>query len=291
MDSEPLVYIILVNYNGYYDTLECVHSFDNNNYTNYKIVVVDNCSKDSAKLRNDAYLNNKCEIIFSSHNGGFSYANNLGITHALKNKADFIVLLNNDTVVPFDFIKELLKSYRINNEPSLISCRINYYTEPDKTNFCGGYYNSKKGMALYYNPKTEDTGSRYITFATGCMFFIPKKTIEVVGLLDENYFMYGEDTDYCLRIVKKGLKIFFDGTITIYHKISSSSGNNSDFTQYYIMRNSLNNVKKYSLNKPYSYLYHIYWIIKGVIERRKHFKPNFWGYLDFIGHKQGKFRY
>ena len=110
MKMEPLICIILINYNSYDDTVECVRSLINQEYVNYKVIVVDNYSKDHNKLKSDSFLNKHCDVILSNSNDGFAAGNNIGIRFAKeKYNPDYYWVLNNDTVVKPDCLKKLVE--------------------------------------------------------------------------------------------------------------------------------------------------------------------------------------
>ena len=118
---QPKVYIVLVNYNGYKDTLECVKSLKRCVYQNYEIVVVENGSSDSCLIRQDAYLNENTILLFADTNLGFSAGNNIGISYARRNGADYILLLNNDTVVETGLVDELVAVAEANQSVAVVT--------------------------------------------------------------------------------------------------------------------------------------------------------------------------
>src|ERR1035437_2216086 len=123
---QPKVFIVLLNWNGFNDTVECVNSIKKISYGNYEIIIVDNESEnDFEKLEN--IYSNEIILIRSDVNLGFAGGNNLGIKYALKNDADFVLLLNNDTTVDPDFLDGLIKS-GIEKEFGIVAPKIlNYY--------------------------------------------------------------------------------------------------------------------------------------------------------------------
>jgi GT2 family glycosyltransferase len=264
-----LVCIILINYNTYADTVECVKSLREMNYSNYRIILVDNASKDAPTIKHDAYLNANCDIILAEHNKGFSAGNNIGIRYAQeKYDPDFFWVLNNDTVVEKDSLSLLVATAeRRISEVGLVTGRIHCYSQRDQVDCCGGRFDYECGRASYY-PKSEPVHDE-ITFAIGCCWLIPRHTIENIGYLDEKFFMYAEDTDYCCRIYLAGYKILYCDESIIYHKISASAGRCSDFTAYYMMRNDLYVMQRYATNKWKAW-YKFFRILLGdIVKRRK----------------------
>ncbi|URZ14840.1 glycosyltransferase family 2 protein [Clostridium felsineum] len=255
--GQPLVYIIILNYNGYKDTIECVNSIEKITYSNYKIVIVDNASKDSsAEILKKNF--DKHVIIQAESNRGFAAGNNIGIKYAIDNGAEYVLLINNDTVVEKDFLMNLVKNIDVNKKVGMLTGKIYYYAEPKRIWFAGGGINELKGNAYHVGMNEIDVGEKYsckqqIKFASGCFQLISKELINNVGYMNEKYFMYYEDTDYCYRIINSGYKILYEPNSVIYHKVSSSTGGcKSFFTQFYMTRNRLIFINKY-MNGIYKY--------------------------------------
>ena len=127
----------------------------------------------------------------------------------------------------------------------------------------------------------NDLKQKTVTFATGCLWLLPKATIENVGLLDDDYFLYCEDTDYCLRILNSGKKILYDGTACIYHKVSASSGDGSDLQKYYMVRNSFMLIKRFGTRKKKMELYNFLKYIKMILNKKLNVKIFILAYKDY----------
>lgn len=287
----PLVAIILVNFNSYSDTIECIKSIKNITYENYKIVVVDNGSTKGDE-KSITFLKDNTYYIQSKINLGFSGGNNLGINFSKKKfSPDYYLLLNNDTIVKKDFLKFLVISAINNYNTGIICGKICYFDEPEVIWFAGGSFNKKTGMADHIGYNKVDSNfepfEEEIEFATGCMMLLPKFTIEKVGYLDEEYFLYAEDTDYSCRVRNAGLKIIYNNLSVIYHKVSKSSQNNNLIT-YYMVRNNLYIIKKYSNKKLYAYINEIILMLKSVIKHENSLKAILYGWIDFLKRKKGK---
>lgn len=268
MKNNENICIILVNYNGYDDTVECIKSIENSDYDNYKIILVDNGSKDKNKILNDNYINNAADVIISEENLGFSGGNNLGIKYAQeKYDPEYYLLLNNDTVITKDTISNLKKGFDFDSKAGIITGKIYYFSEPKTIWAAGGKFNFNTGIADQPEFGKIDDGVQYentceVSFATGCTMLISKQVINTVGYLEESYFLYAEDTDYCCRVLNAGFKIIYVGKALIYHKVSASTGKQSNMQQYYMFRNNCYIIKKYC-NKPlYGYARRIYRTIK-----------------------------
>lgn len=270
MKNSENICIILVNYNGYDDTVECIKSIENSDYDNYKIVLVDNGSKDKNKILNDSYINNVADVIISEENLGFSGGNNLGIKYAQeKYNPEYYLLLNNDTVITKDTISNLKKGFDFDSKAGIITGKIYYFSKPQTIWAAGGKFNFNTGIADQPELGKIDDGVKYentceVSFATGCTMLISRQVIHTVGYLEENYFLYAEDTDYCCRVLNAGFKIVYVGKALIYHKVSASTGRQSNMQQYYMFRNNCYIIKKYCNRPLYGYLRRIYRTIKEI---------------------------
>lgn len=289
LEHEPLVCIILVNYNGYNDTKVCVESLQKVNYRNYKIIILDNCSKDASALKNDVELNEIADILYSDTNSGFSGGNNIGIEYAKKYSPEYILLLNNDTEVTPDFLGNLVVIAEKNNNVGIVTGNIFYFSDKSKYWYAGGDYDFKTG---YTNPvkfKNEISPEpRDVTFASGCVMLISQKCLSECGNLCEDFFLYSEDTEYCCRVLNNGFRIIWAPDSVVYHKVSASTGNNSKFQQYYLVRNNLYIVKKFGKNKCFAYFYRLYCCLKEIVKGNYNIVPVFFAYLDFARGVKGR---
>lgn len=287
---EPFVAVILVNYNGYKDSVECVESLLEITYSNYKIFLVDNCSTEKEKLCNSSVLAQNTQIIESKVNLGFSGGNNLAIKLAMEEGFDYVLLINNDTTVEPDFLTKLVSAAQDNKETGIVAGKIYYYYQRDKVWSAGGEYDNKTGLTLQYSGDNlpEFDKKKYITFATGCLMLIPAAVVKKVGLLDETYFLYSEDSDYCQRVMAAGYKLIYEPQAVIYHKVSASTGDRSHMQQRYMMRNNLYMIKKYGTSKAKAYFSISIQMLKHIIRGRRNLMPTLKGYMDFLKGKKGK---
>lgn len=245
-----MVYIILVNYNGAEDTIECVRSIKMSEMMDYHIVVVDNASTDDSIHRLVTIYDNdkKVTILESDKNLGFSGGNNLGIRLALEHQADAVLLLNNDTVVDKEFLNQLVMFDKKNKGPVFLTGKIMYYMEPSKVWYAGGGYSWYKGTTYHYMHNQQETLNdqvQKVQFACGCLTYINKAALDKVGLMPEEYFLYSEDLAYSLEARNNEIPIFYIPTCKIYHKVSSSTKKISELSSYYIIRNRFYIIKKY----------------------------------------------
>lgn len=239
---------ILINYNGAKDTAECVNSIEALEET-AAVVIVDNASIDEDYFRLEKFTNKSITILRSNTNLGFAAGNNLAIQYTFEfQNIKNIVLLNNDTVID----KRMLKHFKEDKEwgKSILVPKMLYYKQPDKIWYAGGTFDKKTGRAKHYkmNQKDDENGvnSFTCTFASGCCMVIPTDVFRKVGLLKEEYFMYCEDSEFCLRLIMQDYKIKYIGNAVLWHKVGSSSGGEeSVFSTYYMCRNRLFYLKEY----------------------------------------------
>lgn len=286
MDKNKVA-IILVNFNGLKDTIECVKSIKKSTYKNYQIIIVENGSNDSENMKNSEYLNENALILYSKNNLGFSGGNNLGIDYALKKSFEYVLLLNNDTVVDPDFLKYLIEA-SIVYEAGIVTGDIYFYHNKNRLWYSAGEYNWKTGRTIMCGNKKESRIPNEVNFATGCLMLISRKTLEVCGKLSDDYFLYSEDTDFCCNALKNSEKIIWTPKSKIYHKVSASTKENSPFQEYYLIRNNLIMTKKFGTNKLLAYADRTWLSIKEIVKGHYSIRPLVYAWVDFLAGKKGR---
>lgn len=240
---KPKVAIVVVTWNRKEDCLNCLNSLQNLIPPEPSIIVVDNCSSDgtSEAIREKF---SEVTILSSSRNLGFTGGNNLGIKKALAEGADYVCLLNNDTVVEPGFLMELLKFGRRIPQAGILGPRILYYDRPgiiwsqgiSVHRVSGRIYSTGNGL------KESDIHSNIaqVSAVSGAAMLLKGKMLREIGLLDEDYYLCFEDIDLCLRAERKGYKIYTVPSSRVFHKVSESMGGEySEMTVYYATRNHL----------------------------------------------------
>ncbi len=242
--------IILLNYNGYKDTINCINSIKKSQKIyNYKIIVVDNNSTDNSLEFLEKIENIK--LIKSNSNDGFAAGNNIGIKYALDNNYKYILLLNNDTEIDSLALFNLLESADSDDKIGIMGARIMYFNNKELINYCGGKIDWLSCTAVHYNINQpyinlSKGSSVYTDFITGCCMLIKAEVFKNVGMLPEEYFMYYEDADFCVKVKEKGYELGLCENAIIYHKVSASSGGNqSAFSIKWATRNRMLFMKKY----------------------------------------------
>ncbi len=243
------VFIIVLHYKNWKDTNECLKSLEKLDYDNCKIIVIDN-DKD---------------------NPGFAGGMNIGIKKALKQKADYVLLLNNDVIVSPNFLKELVKAGEKDKKIGIlgpIGGKINWlYT---------------KGIHV---TKNND-------YISGVCMLVKGSVIEKIGLMPEEYFLYFEDVDWCLRARKAGYKCVLVPKSKIYHKVSQSTSEESFLYIYYHFRNGLLLSKN---NAPFFIKFLAYFVSFLIYAKQLIKSPSKWtkgiktGIKDFYKGRFGKY--
>ena len=253
------VVISLLNFNGLKNTLDCLESLKNVKRDNFKLIiaVVDNFSKEEFDLKSGHAGDIPLTVIKNKKNLGFSGGHNAGIKYALENKADYVLVLNNDTYVDRDFLAELLKTAESDTSIGILVPKI--YFAPGFEFHKQRYSTRELGRVFWYGggkmdwanvigrhrgvdevdkgqyDKTEET-----EIATGCCMLIRKEVFENVGLFNDKYFLYYEDSDLSMRLKRKGFKIVYVPNSIIWHKNAGSAGGSGSILQdYYITRSRL----------------------------------------------------
>ena len=227
MTAQPLVYLVVLTWNGKDDTLECLRSLQKVTYSNFKILVVDNASVDGTT---EAILKEfpDVEVVINKSNLRFAGGNNVGIQKALDQSAKYIMLLNNDTVVEKNFLNNLLDAAEKNSLIGIVGPKIFFHGDPRRIWYAGGKIEWWKGWISHIGVRQIDNGQYDIQsetdYITGCCLLVKSEVINRVGMLDENYFIYGEDADWCIRTARAGYTLLYVPTAVVWHKLSVSSG-------------------------------------------------------------------
>ncbi len=253
----PKVAVIILNWNGKKDTLSCLASLTKQNYPNFEILVVDNGSEDdslSTILQAYPYIS----LLETFHNLGYAKGNNLGIQHALKKHADYLLLLNNDTILDPAFLTKLVEFASLKPKGGIFGGKVLKLARPDTFDHMGGYWNPKtaKFCSLYFGEK--DMGQLHtsieVDYICGCAILIKQEVIQKVGSLDPRFFLLWEESDLCMRAKKKGFEVWLTPAATLWHKGSASFSSKAEM-DYYWWRNRLLWIEKNCSRKEKALLY------------------------------------
>ena len=222
---------ILVNYNNAKDTIEAVKSLKKQSVPLEKIVITDNNSSDnSAAILQKEFPADDIVILYSKENNGFASGNNLAIKYALENlDFEYFLIINNDTIADENINQNFLEYYE-KNDPErigILTGKILDYYKPEYFLAAGGKFSRTKCSGYHIGDGEKDAGQynkiRECSFATACLWFFHKSLITRIGYLPQEYFLYLEDVDYCLQVIKAGLKIIYLPSVKILHKEGAST--------------------------------------------------------------------
>jgi GT2 family glycosyltransferase len=299
----PRVSVVILNWNGWADTIECLESLYQINYPNYDVVLVDNDSTDDSIKEIKKYCNGQLDVkskyidfetrnkpikiielieeeakiinppdypiidkggptkilnlIINHYNYGFAKGNNTGIDYALTIfNPDYILLLNNDTIVDFDFMLELVLTGESSEKIGFVGAKTYFYNNENLLQAAGGGdVDFKHGIVNELASNKEDNGDYDIymelDYIGGACLLCKREVISTIGSLDSNFFMYWEDVNWCLNGSKYGYKSVYSYKSKIWHKYGASS--HSHFKIYYLNRNRIYTIKKYASRNDYIY--------------------------------------
>jgi hypothetical protein len=245
--NNPLVFIIVINYNGTADTMECLESLTELSYSNFNIIVVDNGSSDnSIELSLSEFRD--VRLIKNQNNLGFTGGNNIAIKYALENGADYVWLLNNDTVTDKYALTFLVETAMKSDSLGILGSVIYDYHNRNVIQFAGATVDWLNAISPHLIEYTVDN---YVERVNGCSMLVSRDVCEKVGLFDENYFLYAEEVDWCIRAINSGFNCAIEPNSKVFHKGSESVksyGGKNIIYYYYNTRNFL-----YLINKlcPY----------------------------------------
>ena len=279
----PLVYIIVLNWNGWKDTITCLESLFNLDYKNFRIIVCDNNSNDNSFEKIKGWADGSLELetksdddlssffdppikkpikyeeiilncaydnayevkpsicydftlIQTGSNLGFAGGNNVGIKHALSHSdCEYIWVLNNDTIVDKQSLKELVKKYLISQDSGICSSTLLYYNKPKVIQALGGAqyfqlfgYIRHIGCGKKYSQDIDtEKIEKIIDYPVGASMLVGRSFLESVGLMCEDYFLYFEELDWAIRCRLNGYRLVYAKESIVYHKEGASTGGNT----------------------------------------------------------------
>jgi len=261
------IFIVILNWNNYADTFECLKSVDKLRIGKFdlRVVVVDNGSSDDSceNIRNFQLSNSNFHLIENNQNLGYAGGNNVGMRYALESGADWVMVLNNDTEVDHDLVVQLIEAAERDGKVGVLTPKIyfargsEFHKSKYKKSELGNVIWSAGGEMDWNNVFGKNRGvdevdsGKYdfeeeVEFATGACVFLRATALDEVGLFDERYFAYFEDADLVMRMRRAGWKIVYVPKAKLWHKVSRSSGIGSKLNDYFIIRNRLYFGMKYA---------------------------------------------
>jgi GT2 family glycosyltransferase len=247
---QPKVSIIVLSWNSYDVTRDCLLSLRKIDYPAFEVVLVDNGSVDGSgkKLAQDFP---EVKVILNDKNLGFTGGNNVGMRDVLARGTDYLLLLNNDTIVAPNFLTELVHVAESDERISMVNPKIYYFEPADKIWYAGGEYVPWKTFPVHFGLRESDVGSydqtKEVSFVSGCALLVKAEVVQKVGLLDEIFFMGYEDVDWSVRAVRAGYKAMYAPASVVWHRDSYVTKQSMGFARrdFYNMRNAVLCARKY----------------------------------------------
>lgn len=248
--GKPRVALIIVAWNQAGVTADCLKSVGALDYPAVDAILVDNGSEPPLENVMATDVMAAVQVIRSEENVGFAAGYNIGLRYAIRQNCDFLFLLNNDTVLAHDSLSVLVDALQANDELGLVMPKIYYADEPDVVWSAGADYrpwlgevtNDWRGV-----PDAPFSSVRDITFAPFCAALFRRDVFERVGLLDEGFFLYYEDLDYCWRMGQVGYRLRMIPDAHVWHRVSVSSGGwHSPLERFWIAQSSARYFKRYA---------------------------------------------
>lgn len=243
--NQPLVSILTVNWNQPGHTIEMLKSLAALDYPSVEIILVDNGSEHGQAESFEA-LFPQVKVIRSGQNLGFAGGNNLGMAYC---KGKYILLLNNDTIVPNHLLTKLVHTMEQHPQCGAVSPKIYFYDKPQTLQYAGttGIHfltgrGKKIGYGLVDEGQFEQSG--LTVYPNGACMMVRAELFKSLGGLPEHYFLYYEEHDLAEQMKRAGYEIRFEAQTFIHHKISASSGKSSPLKTYYLFRNRLIFIKR-----------------------------------------------
>ncbi|HEY4507059.1 MAG TPA: glycosyltransferase family 2 protein [Candidatus Paceibacterota bacterium] len=213
----PLVSIIIVQYNNSEDTIRCLESVKELDYANFEVIIIDNSIEVNHKNNLQAFVSkNLSKAIFkirdTTHNTGYAGGNNIGMHEALEQNTDYVFILNPDTTIEKNSLSDMITLAESDPKIGIVGANID---EGNRKINCG------KIEWLKPELKHEQKTKHY--YIAGAAMLIKKEVVKKIGMLDERYFLYFEDADFCTRAVRKGFKLAIANRAIVSHSVSSST--------------------------------------------------------------------
>ncbi len=236
-----LVITVILNTNRREDTLEALESLGNADYPNHKIILLDNASQDGSV---EAIRSNYpgVHVIKLNENLGYAGNNNVGIQAAIEMGAAWVLVLNEDTVLAPDCISRLVSAAETDDQVGIVGPMVYHFDHPEVIQSAGGIMGAD-WRAAHLDQNEYDTGqqveNRLVDWISGCAIMVRRDVIEQIGGLDDRFFYYFEETEWCLRARLRGWKIMHVPHAKLWHKGVQLQYQPGENVTYYGTRNRL----------------------------------------------------
>jgi GT2 family glycosyltransferase len=275
MVNNAKIGVVTVTYNSGDVIDEFMESMLKQTHQNYRLYIIDNASSDDTLTKLFKYNDSHIFIVPNKDNLGVAAGNNQGINASLRNNCDYVLLINNDTAFEPELIAKLISGL-CQLDCEMIVPKMMYYEDSELIWCAGGYFIPCKAHAgKHYGIDEKDSGqydkSKQITYSPTCCILIKKKVFDLIGYMDEQYFVYYDDTDFCFRAMKAGLKFYYFPNAVMFHKVSSLTGGvESPFTMRYMIRNRVYFIRKHIhfLARPLWLILLQLWFLLQILSRK-----------------------
>jgi GT2 family glycosyltransferase len=266
--------VVTVTYNSSAVLPEFIHSLEQQTHRDFLLYVVDNASRDDSLDQLERWGDPRLNLISNQENLGVAAGNNQGIHAALDSGCEYVLLLNNDVVFGAELFQQLqdgMAEYRCTMTTPLI-----YFCEPHDVIWCaGGYFQPKLAFRnLHYAENQRDVGqcnrARAVTYAPTCCVLVHREVFSRIGLMDERYFVYSDDTDFMLRAWRAGESLWYLPAAKLWHKVNSLTGTDSAFSMRYGARNRAFFIAKHvrgGYGVLFQWLYAGYYLLRFILKK------------------------
>lgn len=237
--TRPLIINVILNTNRCEDTLACLASLQEATYPNHKTIVLDNASTDgSVEAIREQFPN--VQVIQLKENLGYAGNNNVGIEAAIRQAADWVFVLNEDTILAPDCFERMIEAAEEDAKIGIMGPTVYHYDEPNVIQSAGGRL-TPTWSSIHLGQNETDLSQydrpRQVEWISGCAILVKRQVIEQIGAIDARFFYYWEETDWCIRALKQGWKILHVPDAKIWHKGVQRDYSPSPNVTYYSTRN------------------------------------------------------
>lgn len=256
------IFVIILHFGNLQTTIACLQSFTKNEKEYAQIVLVNN---DKSILTSKDLVFKKLHIINNGKNLGFAGGVNKGLLYALERNADAVLLLNNDVLIGKPFIQHLIGVFTKYPKVGIVGPAICFKKDNIDIFDVGGFVNLSTGRTRHKEiKKINDKAITFPDYITGAAMLIKKEVFEKIGLFNEDFFLYYEDADFCLRARNAGLQIAVNPEVIVYHLLSKTIGKVNGFAIYHQTRSLIIFGKKY-IHSPMKKVMHLSFLLAQTI--------------------------
>lgn len=229
----PTVTIVIVAFEDLEALKKCLFSIKTSTHAHHRLIVIDNSLSDDV----EQYFRQTPDVDYrrTGKNIGFSKACNLGIAESIHSGTDYTLVLNPDTELDPGCLEELVQAAASLPEAGIIGGKIRYAATPGRLWYAGGRLSYLTGVGKHFHEEGNhrDAGTREVTYATGCCMLIPNSVFKRIGLLKESIFMYLDDAEFCMRIIRSGYRIYYNPKATLSHAVGPGM-DRRNYPPYYL---------------------------------------------------------